>query len=68
MKYEASRYREEAALCRRLAEAMQSSLLRNHYLGWAEEYERLAAQCDAQAAAASVGIFRKKTSAGDARS
>lgn len=40
--YEAIRLREEAALCRRLAAAMQSPLQRGHYLGWAEEYERLA--------------------------
>ncbi|WP_119422060.1 hypothetical protein [Desertibaculum subflavum] len=40
--YEAIRLKEEAALCRRLAAAMQSPLQRGHYLGWAEEYERMA--------------------------
>ena len=45
-KYEAMRLREEAALCRRLAAAMQSSLQRGHYLAWAEEYERMAAACE----------------------
>ena len=46
MSYQAIRLREEAELCRKLAQSMQSSLQRSHYLGWAEEYERMAAELE----------------------
>ena len=55
-KYEASRFREEAAQCRRLAEAMQSAVQRGHYLSWAEEYERMAAACERKGRAGTDAI------------